>query len=74
MTRGSRCSAAATRRRIARRRLAGAADRARYAGSRVASDFDNDEPDKGSAPREEVREDLLAEESSESGHALGGQG
>jgi hypothetical protein len=72
VTSGSRFNVAATRRRIARRRLASAADRARYAGSRVASDFDKDELSKGSAPREEAREDLLAEESSESGHALGG--
>jgi len=71
VTSGSRCNAAAIRRRIARRRRASATDRTRYAASRVASDLDKDEPSKGSAPREEAREDLLAEESSESGHALG---
>ena len=65
VTSGSRRNEAATRRRIARRRRV---ITARSAGSRVASHFDKDEPSKGSAPREEAREDLLAEESSESGH------
>jgi len=70
VTSGSRGNAAAIRRRIARRRRASATDRVRYAASRVASDLG--EPSKGSAAREEVREDLLAEESSESGDALRG--
>jgi hypothetical protein len=65
---GSRSYVAAARRRIARRRLASATDLARYAGSRVASYFDKGEPIRGSARREEAREDLLARESLEFGH------
>ena len=40
----------------------------RYAGWRVASDFDRGEP-KRSVPREEAREDLLAQEDSGSAQA-----
>ena len=54
----------ATRRRIMRRRLASATDLRRYAGSRVGSYFDQGEPIRGSARREEAREESLALESS----------
>jgi hypothetical protein len=68
MTSASRSSVAATRRRIARRRLASATDLARYPGSRVGSYFDKGERIRVSARREEAREELLARESSELGH------
>jgi hypothetical protein len=68
MNRASRPSVAATRRRIARRRLTSATDLARYPGSRVGSYFDKGERSRGSARREEAREELLARESSELGH------
>jgi hypothetical protein len=68
MTIGSRFDATAARRSIARRRRVSAIDRARYAGSRVASDSDRDEP-KRPVPREEAREDLLAQEDSGSARA-----
>ena len=63
VTSGSRSNAAATRRRIARRRRA-----TRYAGSPAASQVDQCEPSKRPAPREEAREELLARESPEVGH------
>ena len=69
MNNGSRSSVAATRRRIARRRLASATDLARYPGSRlVGSYFDKGERIRASARREEARDESLARESSEFGH------
>ena len=65
---GSRSYVAATRRRIARRRLASATDLARYPGSRVGSYFDKGERIRVAARREEAREELLARESSGVGH------
>jgi len=68
MNSGSRSSVAATRRRIARRRrLASATDLPRYPGSRVGSYSDKGERSRGSARREEARDELLAGESSELG-------
>ena len=68
MNNGSRSSVAATRRRIARRRLASATDLARYPGSSVGSYFDKGERIRASARREEARDESLARESSEFGH------
>jgi hypothetical protein len=68
MNSGSRSSVAATRRRIARRRLASATDLARPPGSRAGRYFDKGERiSRASARREEAREELLARESSEFG-------
>lgn len=67
MNRSSRSYVAATRLRIARRRLASATDLARYAGSHVGSYFDKGERIRPSARREEARDESLARESLELG-------
>jgi hypothetical protein len=55
----SRHNVAATRRRIAQRRRANAADRGRYGGA--AGPFDGGERSGVAAAREEAREELLAQ-------------
>jgi hypothetical protein len=67
----SRASVSAARRRTARRRLAGAADRGRHhADSDAESNAEKAEPGTVSARCEEARDDLLARESQESGDEL----